>query len=424
MLNPTSPAAVAQITSEGQCLQGKTAEFTLRGALASHQLVKEGTWATPSFAGAYLHVPFCFHKCHYCDFYSIVDRLDRQEAFTDRLIAEMQAAAEWVRVPLDTVFVGGGTPTLLKPQLWEQLLTAMTVSLPLVGGGEFTVEANPETVTDELAAILVAGGVNRVSIGAQSFDLDHLKTLERWHQPANVSRSIDILRKAGIPNINLDLIFGIPGQTVTQWQRDLEAAIALKPDHVSCYGLMYESNTPLTRRMQSGEIKPVDQDIEAAMYESTIDLLGEAGYEHYEISNWSRGSEATRCRHNLLYWHNRNWLALGPSASGHCHGLRWKNVARLGDYLASSPLPAIVDVEYVDKSTRAGESFMLGLRLIDGLTNADVKLLLARSGDREPLRASAIKRHADAGLLEERGGRLRLTRRGLLLANSVLVDLV
>ncbi len=424
MPNPASSAAVAQITSRGRLVQEQTATITLKDAFARHPGTSAGERPELTIKGAYLHVPFCFHKCHYCDFYSIVDNLDRQEAFTNRLITELQAAAEWVRTPLETVFIGGGTPTLLRPLLWERLLASMKATLPIAEAGEFTVEANPETVTDELAAILVAGGVSRMSIGAQSFDERHLKTLERWHDPANVARSIEILRNAGIDNINLDLIFGVPGQTVNQWRSDLNAAITLHPTHVSCYGLMYEHNTPLTRRMESGEIKPVDQDIEAAMYDTTIDVLGDAGYEHYEISNWSRGGDATRCRHNLLYWRNNNWLALGPSASGHCSGMRWKNVARLGDYLESSHLPPIVDVEHVDEPTRAGESFMLGLRLIGGLPMTEVKSLLARSGDRASARTSAIERHSEGGLLEVRQDRLRLTRRGLLLANTVLVDLV
>ena len=178
--------------------------------------------------------------------------------------------------------------------------------------------------------------------------------------------------------------------------------------------------------MQAGEITPVDQDIEAAMYEAVIEQLAAAGFEHYEISNWARrASGDTRCRHNLLYWRNRNWWAFGPSASGHLDGLRWKNIARLGEYLeCESPLPPIMDVERVDQPTRAGEQFMLGLRLVEGLLSAEVQALLARSGPRAAARQAAIEGHLRSGLLEMRDDRLRLTRRGLLLANDVLVDLV
>ncbi len=420
---PLSASGVHQITTQTLGLKGKNREITLKNVIdpdsrAGGEMVVHGV---------YLHVPFCFHKCHYCDFYSIVDSQDRQAEFVDRLIDEMQAASPWIRHSLETIFIGGGTPTLLRANLWERLLDAMAQFLPLTG--EFTVEANPETVTNELARVLVAGGVNRISIGAQSFDVRHLKTLERWHDPANVRRSVKILRSAGIDNFNLDLIFAVPGQTVDDWRRDVDAALALEPAHISCYGLMYEHNTPLTRRMQAGEITPVDQDIEAAMYEVAIDRLAAAGFEHYEISNWARRATGdsttdTRCRHNLLYWRNRNWWALGPSASGHLEGLRWKNIARLGEYLDSESLPPITDVERVDQPTQAGEQFMLGLRLVDGLLSAEVQSLLTLSGPRAAARQAAIERHLRVGLLQMRDDRLMLTRRGLLLANDVLVDLV
>lgn len=384
--------------------------------------------------GAYLHVPFCFHKCHYCDFYSIVDNQDRQEAFVSRLSREIQAVSRQVLEeqarPLETIFVGGGTPTLLAPALWRDLLAVVRDCLPLRSDGEFTVEANPETVTPELAQILASGGVNRVSIGAQSFDTRHLKTLERWHDPANVGRSVEVLRAAGVGNINLDLIFAIPGQTVDDWLADLDAALALQPNHISCYGLMYEHNTPLTKRMEAGEIEPVDQDVEAAMYEATIDRLAQRGFEHYEISNWAQAAPCkgrpSRCRHNLLYWRNANWWAFGPSASGHINGLRWKNVPRLGDYLddENDGFPPITDVELVDQATAAGEQFMLGLRLIEGLALTEIERLLAISGPRQSTRRAALERHRQGGLLEVRDDRLCLTHRGLLLANDVLVDLV
>jgi oxygen-independent coproporphyrinogen-3 oxidase len=375
----------------------------------------------------YLHVPFCFHKCHYCDFYSIADSQDRQDAFVDRMTGEIAAAAQRgvFRKGVQTIFVGGGTPTLLTVEQWRRLLDAMGRSMPLAADGEFTVEMNPETVTRELIDVLRAGGVNRASIGAQSFDLRHLKTLERWHDPRNVGRSVAILRHAGIDNINLDLIFAVPGQTVDDWRRDLDAALALEPSHISCYGLMYEPNTPLTRRMQIGEVTPVSDDVEAAMYEGTMAALAAAGFEHYEISNWAKNRDR-RCRHNMLYWHNDNWWAFGPSASGHVNGLRWKNVPRLGDYLdaGNGSLPPIVDVEVSDQVTVAGEQFMLGLRLIEGLASNEVERLLSISGLRAHDRRATIERHRASGLLEIADDHLRLTRRGLLLANDVLVDLV
>lgn len=377
--------------------------------------------------GAYLHVPFCFHKCHYCDFYSIVDSRDRQSEFTRRLIKEIEAFGGLLtadskrpRRP-ETIFIGGGTPTLLAVELWVPLLAAIEAHLIGDETTEFTVEANPETITTELSRTLAAGGVNRVSIGAQSFNPAHLKTLERWHDPANVVRSIKIMRDAGITNINIDLIFGIPGQTVDDWRDDLARALELEPMHVSCYGLMYEPNTPLTKRMKMGRITPVDDDVEATMYELTREMLSEAGYEHYEISAWAKPDR--RCEHNLIYWRNHDWWPFGPSASGHVSGVRWKNIARLGEYLASNDLPPVCDIEQLDDDGRVGESLMLGLRLLDGIPKNEVNRLLAL-GTRGSVRAAAIAKHVESGLLERASGSLRLTPRGLLIADSVITELL
>ena len=368
--------------------------------------------------GLYMHVPFCVHKCHYCDFYSLVETgpESRQPAFTDRLIEEIRATAPGLERPLETIFVGGGTPTLLAPDLWARLLRAIAQYLPLASDLEFTVEANPETITAPLLEVLAGGGVNRLSLGAQSFNRTTLKTLERRHDPATVRRGVRLARSAGITNINLDLIFGIPGQDLDGWRIDLETAIALDPVHLSCYGLMYEPNTPLTARLRAGAIQRVDEDTEAEMYETTCDMLEAVGYEQYEISNWALPGRA--CRHNLLYWRNESWWPMGPAAAGHVNGVRWKNVPRLSEYLKVGPLPPITDVEELDEDGRVGEILMLGLRLNEGISQARLPGLLAGG------RAEIVRRHVASGLLEHREGRLRFTRRGRLLADTVLADLL
>jgi len=412
-----------------------------QASVARHQAAEAAFAGTSSTAspsetsrpalGAYIHIPFCFHKCHYCDFYSIVDNRNRQTAFTQRLIEELATVPGRIgsrtarggvkRRRPKTVFIGGGTPTLLATACWEPLLEAINNHLVGEGTSEFTVEANPETVTPELMRLLAGGGVNRLSIGAQSFNPAHLKTLERWHEPANVARAIELARAAGIDNVNLDLIFAIPGQSVEDWREDLLHAMALEPTHVSCYGLMYEPNTPLTQRMHMGRITPVEDDVEAAMYELARDLLGGADYEHYEISAWAKPGR--RCAHNIIYWRNHDWWPFGPSAAGHVRGLRWKNIARLGDYLAGEGLPAAIDVEQLDEDGRVGETLMLGLRLLDGIALDEVDQLLAL-GRRGEARARAIERLVAGGLLSRGDGSLRLTSCGLLMADSVISELL
>jgi oxygen-independent coproporphyrinogen-3 oxidase len=286
---------------------------------------------------------------------------------------------------------------------------------------EFTVEANPETVTAELAATLAQGGVNRVSLGAQSFNPSHLQTLERWHDPANVGRSAALLREAGIANLNLDLIFAIPGQTLDDWHRDLDAALAISPEHLSCYALTYEPNTPLAQRLKLGQVERIEEEVEAAMFDTAIDRLAAAGFEQYEVSAFARPGR--RCRHNLVYWTNRSWWALGPGASGHAGSIRWKNVPRLGEYLEHGPLPPVTDIERIDSRTRVGETLMLGLRLRDGVDAKNLDSLLADDPAAHE-RRGAIAAFERDGLLERIGGRLRLTRAGLRLADTVLAELV
>jgi len=376
---------------------------------------------TTAFRGAYVHVPFCRHKCHYCDFYSFVDSDGRQRAFVERAKQELEAWSSCVSAPLETLFVGGGTPTMLAPDELRDLLGAIRQAFPWKAKAEWTVEANPETVTPEIAAALVESGVTRVSMGAQTFQPRLLQALERTHDPASVGRAVGHLRSAGIGQLNLDLIYAIPGGTLAEWQDDLRRTLDLAPNHVSCYGLMYESNTPLGQRHAKGLVQGAPEELEVAMHEAACAALGTAGFEHYEISNWSRRGQ--RCRHNELYWRNDDWLAVGPSASGHASGLRWRNVPRLGDWLADGPWSPVQDVERLSEDGRIGEAFMMGLRLLDGMPEGRVRDLLA-SGAKATVRQLAIARHVEAGLLEWVEGTLRLSARGRMLASEVAVDLL
>ena len=408
----------------------------------------------------YIHVPFCFHKCHYCDFYSLAptshssDGLGAIQAkltmthesslpvgavvddprygpFLDRLVEEIELRVGQCSLSPKTLFIGGGTPTLLPRSMWVTLLETLRTQNVLVRCHEFTVEANPETVNTELFQLLADGGVNRISIGAQSFQPQLLKALERWHEPAKVVRAVDLARGAGIENVNLDLIFAIPGQTLAMVEADLDAALALEPDHLSCYNLTYEPNTAMTQRLKQGQVQPIDEALEAAMYSLILDKLAAGGFEHYEVSSWARRfgdkdsvddviPKAWRCNHNLVYWHNKNWLGMGPSAASHMNGRRWKNQPHLGRYLSNQPHPPVIDDEQLTADQQVGETFMLGLRLLEGIHSEWVHAHVQP----DDTRGQAISRMVDLGLLEWTHTHLRLTRRGLFVADTVLAELL
>lgn len=375
---------------------------------------------TESIQGLYVHVPFCRHKCHYCDFYSFVDRDGRQGAYVDALERDVEASRPWLTNPLSTIFVGGGTPTLLPPAELARALAAIG-SIPRDAGAEWTVESNPETVDEEKAGVMARAGVNRVSVGAQSFHEPSLLMLERHHDPASVGHAVRAIRAAGLQEINLDLIFGVPGSSLATWREDLARVIELGPSHVSCYALTYESGTPLDARLRQGRIVRMDEDLELEMLHVAIETLSAAGYEHYEISNWA--GPGARCRHNELYWKMGSWWGMGPSATAQVGQSRWKIVPRLGDWLAGPPLGAVVDVERPGEDTWVGECFMMGLRLLDGVPEDRVVALLSlgREGDR---RRRVLEAGVTRGWLEWRSGALRLTSRGLPLANELIAELL
>lgn len=396
----------------------------------------------PPVRSLYIHTPFCFHKCHYCDFYSIVDTQERQQAFTTRLIRELEALAPHASgEPLRTIFVGGGTPSLLHLDCWHELLAALdrlfdlslirTAASPgAATPAEFTVECNPESATPELMSLLRSGGVGRVSVGAQSFNLTHLKTLERWHNPDNVPRAIEAARAAGIPRQSVDLIYAIPGQTLDDWDRDLATALAMRTTHLSCYSLTYEPNTAMTARMKAGEFPPTDEDLDTDMFLHTVARLRDAGLPRYEVSNFAvPGHESL---HNLAYWRQEQWLAAGPSASGHVYasephrgGYRWKNVPRLGDYLDSDGFSPIVDLELPDPARALRERIMMGIRLAEGL---DSRRLLADTARLNPHLAEKLSETA-ADLARRRmltitPERWTLTETGFLLTDGVAGELM
>jgi len=379
--------------------------------------------------GLYVHIPFCFYKCHYCDFYSITRQTpQRMGRFVDLVLREADVwthSARKAQPPQPTlrprtVFFGGGTPTLLPEGEMQQLIVGLRKRFDFSGCGEWTVEANPATVSAEYCRMLVEAGVDRISMGAQSFDPAELSILERHHQPDDVPRSLEIVRSAGIRRVNLDLIYAIPGQTLGGWMQSLERAIGLGTDHLSCYGLTYEPNTPLAVRRRLGLVEAIEPELEIEMLRATRRRLGEAGLQSYEISNYSRPGQ--ECRHNLLYWQGGDYLGLGPAAASHVQGWRWRNRPHLGEWeksLDMGQLPAI-EIETLTPRQRAGELAMLMLRLSSGIVHAE---FAARIGHSAPaLFAEVIDRLAPLGLLDVTETSIRLSERGLPVADSVAAE--
>lgn len=429
MPSPTHDTRIALPQQEARAGIGSDHPLRRSQPISAH--LGRGSTSHDTVRSLYIHVPFCSHKCHYCDFYSLVDTQDRQQAFADRLIRELQSLAPWAAgMPLRTLFVGGGTPSLLRVDLWDRILTELArlfdLSATHSGDAEFTVECNPESVTPDLMQRLRAGGVNRVSMGAQSFEARHLRTLERRHDPENVARALELAREAGINRQSVDLIFGVPGQTLEEWDADLRRAIALGTEHISCYNLTYEPNTAMTARLKRGDFTPADEDLEVDMYEHTRTLLAAMGLRRYEISNYARpGAEA---RHNLAYWRQEQWLAAGPSASGHVDHWRWKNIARLDDYLNASGshgLPPVTDVEAPDDARLLKETFWTGLRLAEGIEHEPLLQRAERVRPGASRRLVALRDQLSSeGKLITNASRWQLTDAGMLQADAIAVDVM
>ncbi len=375
----------------------------------------------PATFSAYLHVPFCRVRCGYCDFntYTATELHGaKQEDYASELLREVQLAAEVladaeVSDPLHSVFIGGGTPTLLPAGELNRMLRGTIDLFGLKPGAEVTVEANPDTVTEALVAELAEAGVTRVSIGMQSAVPHVLAALDRTHQPANVARAVDAVRGAGLA-VSLDVIYGAPGESLADWATTIDAVTALGPDHVSAYALIIEDGTKLARQIKRGEVPAPDDDLQADMYELASTRLADAGYEWYEISNFAR-SEDQRSQHNLAYWQGGNWWGFGPGAHSHIGGLRWWNVKHPAAYagrLAEGFSPA-AGREFVDEHAARVERILLESRVRDGLA---IALLDADARNRV---AELI---AD-GLVDPKSalqGRIVLTLRGRLLADAVV----
>jgi oxygen-independent coproporphyrinogen-3 oxidase len=354
-------------------------------------------------AHLYVHVPFCPKVCPYCSFYKEASDRNKTRSYLDAIQTEAECHAAQLRP--QTIFFGGGTPTALSTVQLEYLIGGLRQCIDFSNVQEFTIEMNPATVSLEKAGALRALGVNRVSMGVQSWDPALLTTLGRVHSADQAQRSYEILREAGFENINLDLIFGIPGQTREQWRASLEKTIALEPNHASAYCLTYEEDTDYFLRMSRGQYQP-DESLEADLFEITMDMLEKAGFCHYEISNYSR--PGCECRHNLAYWLGEDFLGLGPSAVSTVGMDRWRNVSDTSAYISAVKAgkdPADFR-EALTEGMRQAECIAFSLRTNRGIPS-------------EYLSPSRAHQFAALGLLVEGRGRWHLTRKGKLLADSV-----
>ena len=365
----------------------------------------------------YVHVPFCFHRCGYCDFTLVSGRDDLIPEYLEALRNELATLTQKGR--LDTVFIGGGTPTHLNPDQLADLLQLIHQHFDLSPDVEFTVEANPEGLLAEQMAVLAAHGVNRLSLGVQSFDDTILSTLERQHRSDQAAAVIQQAERF-FSSVSLDLIFGVPGQTEELWQQTLTTALSLPVNHLSTYGLTFEKGTSFFQRRATGTLNPLSDEVERRMYAHAIDRSGAAGFEHYEISSFARPGH--RCRHNINYWNSSGYFAFGPGAARYINGIRSTNARSVTRWVKSwlKGQPALQDVEKLSADAKIREAIFLALRQIDGISIADFD----RRWDIDLLRdfAPAIDDNIAKGLLTVSDGRVQLTSEGIFFADNVSAD--
>jgi len=387
--------------------------------------------------GLYVHVPFCTVKCSYCDFNSYAGIEDFQDAWLEAALAELALWAPRVAGrEFSTVFIGGGTPSVLSGDSIRRLLDEVRERLELASDAEITLEANPESVRPDRLETYRDSGVNRISMGVQSLESAELEFLDRIHGAERAAQAFGEIREAGFDNVNLDLIYGLPGQTLETWKSTVDRVLNWRggPDHLSCYALTVEEGTPLAARVASGSVIEADPDHVAEIADWTAERLARAGFEQYETSNYAR--DGLLCRHNLIYWRNQEYLAIGPGAHGYVDGVRYQVIRSPRIYIdrlvtpsspasrgempkaeGDLPSPAIVDAERVGERDHLIDTLTSGLRLMEGVDESRLPDLYRQV---RPVLDWAV----DRGLAERRDGRLRLTRRGHAVANEVFVRLL
>lgn len=376
-------------------------------------------------AGLYLHIPFCDHKCIYCDFYSI-ENLSRMQSFVDALGREIELYGRYGQEEVfETVFFGGGTPSLLSPEQLGKILSQLRSTFSIAPDAEVTVETNPGTVDAGKLAAFRALGVNRLSVGIQSFWDDDLRFLTRIHSADEARRCVLDARRTGFANINIDLIFSLPNQTPPRWRFNLGQALELEPTHISAYSLIIEHGTPLSRMAEAGRVKSLPVGEDAELFEMTMETLEEAGYEHYEVSNYAR--TGYRSRHNSNYWNHTRYLGFGPSAhsfwnSDSLRARRWWNIANLRTYLekAARSIAPVAGEEELSGAELLDEAVMLGLRS----RGIDLGRLRERFGVDLRVGGHVVNDLLDQRLATIDRDHLRLTRKGFLLCDEISKEIL
>lgn len=388
---------------------------------ASNPQDAAGRWCADPGYGVYVHIPFCRHRCHYCDFNTYEGEKGSHRPYVDALVHEITNSPHLGRTAT-SVFFGGGTPTLLPVPQLARILDAVRDRIGVVDGAEITIEANPETVDEDTFRGLLDAGFTRASIGVQSLVPRVLTGLGRTHSPETALEALRAARRAGFEDANADLIYGSPWESADDWLVSLDGVIAAAPEHVSAYALTVEEGTPLHRLVATNRLPDVDPDIQAQRHEVAAERLGRAGYERYEVSNWAAPGRASR--HNVLYWSAGDYAAFGAGAHAHHSGRRSWTTRLPRDYIAAVAGGRSTEAgfEVLDPDVRAGEALMLGLRLTSGV---DVAMLAGRYGT-APLetRADVIRELECMGLLEWNGDHLRLSPGATMVANEALWRLV
>lgn len=379
-----------------------------------HHLPAEGE----PVRSVYIHVPFCRHRCGYCNFTLVANRDELIEAY---LTAVKQEIASVDSSEVDTIYLGGGTPSHLSISQWQNLVSTIDEKFVRSSETEFTVEANPQDMTEEKAKCLADLGVNRISLGVQSFSQSKLILLERDHDRESAMKAIDVCRR-WLGNVGVDLIIGTPGESEQDWRTDLRTAIQQRPDHLSTYSLTFEKGTPFWTRRLHGQMEELPESAGALYYETAIDKISAAGYEHYEVSNFALPGK--RSRHNQIYWTGQSYYGFGPGAAGYLNGVRHMNHRSTTTYLkkmAAGQSP-VSEFEKIDAEESARERLIFGLRRLQGVNFDEFRF---QTGfDIMTLAGPKIDKLLETGFLKSESGTIRLTRRGLLVSDSIWPELL